>query len=123
MLIRFMKALLVTYTDNLEVVVRVPRPLVSEKDLHHRHKLLQEFNLLRWVSTRTTIAISRPLQDGTEAVIPFTMTSKCEGICLLFAFGGLSYDLQVSAETQAVTFNLCAGLGSPLTSGNDRSPT
>jgi hypothetical protein len=82
--------------DTAEVVVRVPLPLNATKSNYQRVKLHQEVEFLRWLGSRTTIPISRPLQDGTGDMIPFAVTSKCKGASLYWTFGKLSYDAQVS---------------------------
>jgi aminoglycoside phosphotransferase len=85
----------VSCQDGHEIVVRVPSSLDQNLRAYRQSKLFREAEMLRWMSSCTTIPVPRVVQDATELSTPFLATTKCEGEPLAWVFGGLSDSAQV----------------------------
>jgi aminoglycoside phosphotransferase len=90
----------VSWQDGHEIVVRVPSSLVQDSRAYRQGKLFREAEMLRWMSSCTTIPVPRVIQDATELSTPFLATTKCEGEPLVWAFGGLSDSAQVRTSAK-----------------------
>ncbi|KAJ4487678.1 hypothetical protein J3R30DRAFT_3786936 [Lentinula aciculospora] len=82
--------------DGAHYIVRIARFSDPTELSYLRNKVWREYEILKWMSSLASLPVPRPiLCEANSTSPPFMITSKCEGIEVIYGFGTLSEDAKV----------------------------
>ncbi|KAJ4483041.1 hypothetical protein C8J55DRAFT_511339 [Lentinula edodes] len=85
-----------TMADGAHYIVRIARFSDPTELSYIRDKVQRECEILKWMDSLASLPVPRPiLCEVNSASPPFMITSKCEGIEVIFGFGTLSEDAKI----------------------------